>query len=245
MSIVPRIEELLKEEEEEICFLIENAKKSDPCGDQTSLLIMAHRFIGVASYFVHKDVDIFRNQLARSVECQIKLFNRFMNGDDIPRSYVAMTGSVKSLFDSLASGQIELSYLLAQMMGGRVDIEAVHDHPFDRVLGYALKSVVLKDNLMEERIEEFGRICHKKGNFGFSGYYFALKSIVDADVKGANKSLGEIVKSHIKQSKGRGIFAETVDEVLCVWGIGVANLMRSRGIIVEHHSDLIPKQLMG
>ena len=46
------------------------------------------------------------------------------------------------------------------------------------------------------------------------------------------------------QSKGRGVFRDKEDEMLCVWGIGIANLARWRGLNVDAIPPLIPNDLL-
>jgi len=58
-----------------------------------------------------------------------------------------------------------------------------------------------------------------------------------------NQGLQEIVKGHKKQVK-RGVFKLTDDEVLCVWGVGVANLARHHGLTVNSVEEWIPEKLL-
>ena len=52
------------------------------------------------------------------------------------------------------------------------------------------------------------------------------------------------VKGHVRQSKGRGVFKDTVDETLCVWGVGMASLARRHGLEVNGVPPLIPQELL-
>ena len=51
---------------------------------------------------------------------------------------------------------------------------------------------------------------------------------------------------HKRQCKGKGLFKDTVDEVLCVWGLGMANLARMCGLELDKMPDdsLIPSELI-
>ena len=49
----------------------------------------------------------------------------------------------------------------------------------------------------------------------------------------------------MNQCKRGGVFKDTEDEALCVWGVGVANLVRHRGLLVDALPPLIPQETAG
>ena len=78
----------------------------------------------------------------------------------------------------------------------------------------------------------------------FNGYGQVFQAILANDSAAANEGLKAVVKGHQKQSKGKGVFAGMEDEVLCVWGIGMANLAISHGLQMEGVSSFIPQELL-
>lgn len=149
------------------------------------------------------------------------------------------------LFDALASARIDLANTLAEIMGGRDVIEKKHDHPFDYALGYTLKAFVLNDRVaMTEWSKRFVDVTRQTTNRDFLGYADVFQAILMADPIAAQAGLKHIVKGHEKQSKGSGVFRYTPDEVLCVWGIGMANLARVHGLMVQGVPPLIPDELL-
>ncbi len=130
-------------------------------------------------------------------------------------------------------------------MGGRPGLEKEHDHPFDYCLGYTLKSFVERDeSAMVEWAGKFEDLCRTKGNGDFAGYAQVFKAILARDNSAAQSGLEEVVKGHVKQCKRGGVFKDNVDETLCVWGVGIANLCRRYGLSVNGIPPLIPGELL-
>ena len=202
------------------------------------------RFIGVADYNLKGDKEAFRANLREAALLAKQLFNRFDAGEAIARSYVSML-SYKALFNALAAGDFELARELAGKMGGRKSVESEYDHPFDRVFGYTLKSFVLDDvKAAQKWLPEFKVICADRNNADFRGYCEVFEGIQAQDLSKAQEGLVAIAKGHKNQSKGGGVFENCEDEVLSVWGVGVANLARISGLPVESPDPLIPADLL-
>lgn len=202
------------------------------------------RLIGVSEYLVFGNIDSFKEKLTESVKLCLNLLIRFNSGEPIDESYVTMI-RYKNLFDALAVGDLELAKEFAALMGGRDEIEKRNDHPFDYAFGYTLKAFVLNNRSdMERYCEEFSEVCRGDGNFDFSGYAQMFRAILDNDGAAANKAVASIIKGHIKQTKGRGVFKYTDDERLCIWGIGIVNLARFYGLEVSASPPWIPAELL-
>ena len=79
--------------------------------------------------------------------------------------------SYEELLNALAAGDFETADGLASFMGGRPEIEAEHDHPFDLCFGYTLKSFARgsRDEMME-LATRFSLICEEAENVDFAGY---------------------------------------------------------------------------
>jgi hypothetical protein len=236
---------LLKERYGILSALINNAQNiKNDSGVSVSALAGSLRFIGIIEYLVYNDINSFRTNLTESVNNYIKLFVRFNSGESISKSYVSMI-RYKNLFDALAVGDLKLAKEFAALMGGRDDLEKEHDHPFDYAFGYVLKAFVLNVRPdMERYCQEFSNVCNKGGNTDFAGYAQMFKAILNNDRAEANKAVASIVKGHIKQSKGRGIFKGTGDEMPCMWGIGIVNLARYYALEVNALPPLIPADLL-
>jgi len=218
--------------------------EKDKNGSCSSMLALDLRFFGVAEYVLSHNIESFRSQLSEAAQIRDRLFNRFDNGEPIDGSYVTML-SHKSLFDALAAGDMETAKALASHMGGRDALEQEHDHPFDHAIGYTLRAFVLNDSgQMQEWPAKLNAVCAETAMTDFNGYGQVFQAILANDSAAANEGLKTVVKGHQKQSKGKGVFAVTEDEVLCVWGIGMANLAISHGLQMEGISSLIPQELL-
>jgi len=202
------------------------------------------RFIAVASYVLDKDVPAFRAGLAEAGGFSKQLFDRFGSGEPISPSYVSMM-AFKELFNALASGDEGLSKAFAAQMGGRDAIEREYDRPFDVALGYVLKSILTTDDVAAMRyLQAFELACQERENSDFRGYAVVLRAILDQDIEAAEAGFREVIAGHQRQSKSGGLFKDTEDELLSVWGIGLANLARMQGLMVGPSSPFIPMELL-
>lgn len=201
------------------------------------------RGIGAMGYLVRNDVRLFRKSLAESVNRRAQLMDRFDAGDPISPSLVSML-AYQVLFDALASGDIATATAFAQRLGGRSKVEREYDRDFEIAMGYALKAILADDDATAlARLDDLERACTHKDYLNFAGYVPVLCAIVQRDSAGAEAAFPELLAGHRRESKGRGLFSDTVDEFLCVWGIGLVNLAQSRGLTVKVNDPLIPIEL--
>ena len=218
--------------------------EKDRVGGASSMLMIDLRFFGVADYFLKADVASFRSQLSECAGISKRLFERFENGEPVDASYMTML-SYQYLFDALAARDMSLAKSLAGYMGGRDEVERIHDDPFTHAMGYTLQAFVLDDSRgMRNWPRNLAAACQETKMSDFQGYVQAFDAIRDGDAQGFHEGLMEIVKGHKKQSKGTGFFVNTEDEILCVWGVGMANLARSRGLVGQAVPPLIPEDLL-
>lgn len=216
----------------------------DKDGSASDSLAGSLRFLGVSDYVLDKNVHAFREQLSEAAALQLKLFERFDGGEPISPSYVSMM-AYKSLLNALAANNEVLAESLAARMGGREAIEAEYDRPFDRALGYCLKGILGKDIARaQQALQQFGQACKESENVDFKGYAKALQAMVDRQPALVAHAFEEIIAGHKKQSLGKGLFKDTEDEVLCVWGVGIANLARWNGLLAPSGDALLPTELI-
>lgn len=244
-GIIDRLHILVEENEEDFPIVQQNARDThkDAHGGASGLLADSLRFRGVAKYVLDRDVGTFRSCLAEAARIQDLLFVRYERKEPISPSFVSML-SYKALLDALAAGEFGLAQSLARHMGGRNEIEKEHDHPFDYTIGYSLKAFVLKDlDEMKRWANEFSSICKKKGNASFEGYAQVFHAILNQDFSKVELGLNALAKAHVKESKA-GVFKDSEDEIVCVWGIGVANLARFHGLHVRGVPPLLPDELL-
>lgn len=223
-------------------------KVSDPStdarGQASSNLASALRRIAVADYLLKDDKGSFRMHLTDAALLRKKLFVRFDAGEAISPSYVSML-SYKALLNALSAGDILLAKDLARQMGSRESIEREYDHPFDRIFGYTLKYFTLNEATAGHQwLIEFKVLCADPDNADFRGYCDVFEGIQKGNVSKAQEGLASIVWGHRRQSKGGGVFRDSEDELLSIWGLGIANLARTAGLPVESPGPLIPDDLL-
>ncbi len=213
----------------------------DKDGSATAMLALTYRFIGINEFLLNSDIDSFQKNLTKAAQLRLNLFRRYESGEGIDPSYVSML-SYKSVFDALAANEWRIATDLAQMMGGRSDIENEYDHYFDFAFGYALKAVIASTD-DHSVLESFNEIVQEKEFSGFQGYGIALKGIVLRDDELVNSGLMSIVDGHRNEARN-GVFKGTDDEFLCVWGVGLSNLAKHKGLRLSIDDELIPKKLL-
>jgi hypothetical protein len=224
--------------------LNQSVSDKDKDGSTSDSLAGSLRFLGVADYVLDKNVAAFRGQLSEAAMLRLRLFERFDAGETISPSYVSMM-AYKTLLNALAAANEGLAQNLAERMGGRDSIEAEYDRLFDRAFGYCLKGIVVHDAAGAQRaLQDLERACKEPENRDFKGYVKAFRAIVDLNADVLPQAFEEIVAGHRKQSLATGLFKDTEDEVLCVWGLAVANLARSNGLPVPNAHPLLPAELM-
>lgn len=220
------------------------APEKDTGGSASNSLAGTLRFLAVADYVLSKNIAAFRSELSEAAELRRKLFDRFDAGESVSPSYVSMIAH-KSLFNALAAGDEALAKAFAARIGGREAIEHEYDRQFDMALGYTLKNLLVSDDAAAARyLDAFEAACQESENTDFKGYAKVLRAILNQDVTAANEGFVDLLSGHKRQCKGSGLFKDTEDEVLCVWGIGLANLARMRGLAVQPNGPLIPVDLL-
>ena len=220
------------------------SRDADENGSATSSVIGTLRFLAVADYILDGDVRALRYGLVEAASLRRRLFDRYDAGESISPSYVSML-AYKALFNALAAGSLDESRALAERMGGRASIEDEYDRPFDIAMGYALKSVVIgDDNAALEGIAALGRVCEDQENSDYIGYPGVLGAIVRGDPEMGESALDAVIAGHKRQMKGAGLFRDTEDELLCVWGVGLVNLARMRGLALRPREPLIPAAVL-
>jgi hypothetical protein len=208
------------------------------------MLARTLRLLAVADYAVRRDVPGFRNQLSETVRLRSRLFDRLDAGEPISPSFVSMS-AYSVLLSALAAGNEALSEAFARQLGGRDSIERKYDRPFDIAFGYSLKSLLTSDDDAAKRwIESLDLSCQEASNADFGGYAKVLAAVVRHDGASAQAAFAELLEGHRNQCRDDGIFTDTEDEVLCMWGLGVANLARFRGVAVQPNDSLIPVELL-
>lgn len=216
----------------------------DRDGSASDSLAGSLRFLAVADYVSDKNVSAFRELLSEAARLRLKLFERFDAGEAISPSYVSLM-AYKPLLVALAAGNEAVAQALAERMGGREPIEVEYDRPFDRAFGQSLKAIVIRNTTDAQRaLHLLDQACKEPENIDFKGYAKALHSIIERDARVLQQAFDEILAGHKRQSVGAGLFNGTEDELLCVWGVAIANLARWNGLTVPAPGALIPAELI-
>lgn len=151
----------------------------------------------------------------------------------------------EELFNALASGDQGVAERLAGLMGAHLDPEQPYDEPLDHHLGWALKYLVddAPNTVRRAWIDRLTVYVQAKRPT-LMGYPLVMQAILDRDLAAAQAGFAELLKGHRKESRAGKLFGDSVDEIVGVWGVGLANLARWRGLPIDPQDDLIPSDLL-
>ena len=220
-------------------------KASDPEMDRTGLWSTSVaglcRDIGVLGFLIRRDIAEFRARLSQSCDIWAQTVARHQAGEPIDSSYVTALLYVPVL-EALACGAFDVSVKLAKALGGRAELERAHNTAFDKAFGYAIREVILESNC--GHVAALEKVVSSKGNTDFRGYREALAAIQNSDPSALDAGFRSALDGHVRQSRSKGRFSGTLDEHICVWCLGLANLALFRGITVELNNSLVPTELL-
>jgi hypothetical protein len=245
MPLIDRLPLLYREhlEHEAKIAATPKAPDFDRTGCATSGSIHALRFRGVAEFVLNRDVGSFRSRLSAAAKLKLEMFVRAEAGEPIDWSYLTLL-NYQDVLNGLAAGDFETAARICECVLKRPAKEIRKCHRFDVAIGSVIMSAVLDDKQeLPASVARFSELCQEKGNKDFIGYSGTFECLLQSNVDPIQEYFEQIIAGHKRQSK-RGVFNCTEDEVLCVWGIGVANLARSRGMIVNGIPPLIPTELL-
>lgn len=200
------------------------------------------RTIAVCRYVLFGDVDGFRQYMRESLDVNFSMVDRYEQGESNFATAVNTYGYA-SLFNALAVGE----HALAERFVERWTTHSLPkrgEHPFARLLAHALYRVVMDHSEADQRVTDFEAYFAAGKDKASRGYGTTLRGIVNRDPALTDIGLAEILNGHKRLSSGSGRFALTVDEDLCVWGVGLANLARMKRLSVDPKHPLVPSALL-
>ena len=235
-----RLAEILQDAKEYVLFSTKKMKDrdKDKYGCASRSLRRHLKRYGLLEYLVNADVIAFRKNLQASAQIQLKIIQRFDQGEPISESLVSMF-TYPSLFHAMAANDFVLAKALATVMGGRYELEKRNSHPFPKTFGYALKSVVLNAEDQIEKVAAFRERTTKRGCKSYAGYADAFEAIYNNDTVAFHNALENIAKSYKRIQD----IKYTIDELLCIYGVGVVNLGKHRGMDIQFDHPFIPAVL--
>ena len=199
-------------------------------------------FIGMAEFILNQDVVAFKKNFSEAAQIGCNIIKRYDAGEPIASSFVSVLAG-RYVFYALVSGDIELAKTTARLLDGSPEIKKIKDSKFSKALGLALKALVLESPDVKKRIDDFVVVMDKDKDKRFAGYADALIAIYDKDDKAFDLAIEKIIIGHRALSKGRSMYSDTDDELMCIWGLGLVNLAKHRGMKVTYTDILIPSEL--
>jgi hypothetical protein len=214
----------------------------DKDGGAKSFLFRFYRFVAVCEYILHNDKRKFQKILSQSVNLVFNMFEEYYNGKSIDHSYLHLS-RYRNILDGAASGDLELAKKLAKLVGERP--EDKKEKGYFAYLSYCIKYLVLEDRRnLEIYLEKCLKEKEHKTAKNFDGYSTVISGVFEKDEKKIKEGFEEVLTQHKKLCKGNAEFSNTIDEVICLHGLGLLNICRSQGFLIELDDPLIPKDLI-
>jgi hypothetical protein len=243
-DIIDRLDELYKDRLEILSYHIPrlNTTQYDSDGGAKYDLFYDYRFLAVCEYILNKDKKKFLALLSKSADMVAKIFDEYQAGKITSITYVKCNQYFHML-DSYASSDFKSAKTIAKYIG-HLDTDK-KEKGFFPALSYSLKYLVLEDNknlkLYSDKLNNF---LTQKNAKNYLGYAKVIEAYVNQDTKEMQKSFETLLTNHKQLCKGRGEYSNTEDEVIFIYGLGLLNLVRSRGFDITLDDPLIPNDLI-
>ncbi|MFT3684724.1 MAG: hypothetical protein QM783_07295 [Phycisphaerales bacterium] len=217
-------------------------EKFDARGDATAMSALMCHSASIHSWVRKASVNLYRQLAKRSAELHLELVKRSERGDPIADSRIGFM-SYQRLFDGLASGSLPLAADVAGRILSRTTKIPDPVSAFDRSFCQALCAFVFQSPDRAIQLEKFKPMLESSATKPFAGYGAAFEAMLNSDRESLNRAILDIAEGHIKLGK-TGVWKETVDRELCVWGIGIAQLAKSYNLDADIDHVLIPGALI-
>lgn len=234
MAILDRISILLQERQEDLPFLIEGTEACED-GSMRDMLAGELRFIAVCKLRLEGDSTAFRSGIEKGLSVTEALFDEFDAGRPVDDSFVTYT-QFHWVLDAFAAGLIDDGIRFARKLGRRPSAERKNDSMFVTEMGRAICEMV--DNKPPQN-----SLRKQLVGSAFEGYWSVLCAIHTGDAIAVSQGMDEVLKRHEELCRAGEEFADTPDELVCMWGLGLMNYARHKGIKVEvGQSGYMPKE---
>lgn len=211
-------------------------------GGAKSVLSLNYRFLSVCEFIINNDKKKFQELLSKSASLVAANFQDYDSGKITDTIYVQWN-KYSNILDSYASLDSSSAKIIAKYIGN-LDTDK-KEKGFFPALSYSIKYMVLEDNknlkLYSDRLSEF---LTQKNAKNYLGYAAIIQAYINKDSKSMQKGFETLLANHKQLCKGRGEYSNSEDEIIFLHGLGLLNLVRSRGFDVDLSDPLIPKDLL-
>ena len=216
------------------------------------------KFLAVAAYVLDGSATEFRRHLVVAIELRIGLLRRHRSGTPLLREGDHMgpncpppdqaiwhgdvsNGKFQWMLYALAAARLDLAEELARLMG------TVHTDPIGESYCQSIRFILLNQNeIARGHLEDLRIASPAKDNDEFYQMMMEITA-VRPDPARVQELVRIMDRRHRHYARNEEPFLSgTEEELLCLWGIGLANLARYKRIVdrIEFSSELIPAELL-
>ncbi|EOQ87578.1 hypothetical protein LEP1GSC202_0314 [Leptospira yanagawae serovar Saopaulo str. Sao Paulo = ATCC 700523] len=243
-DIIDRLDILYKEHMESLEYLVPrvDTSKYDSDGGGKYDLSTNLRFLAACEYVLHGDKKKFLELLSKSVSLVAKVFEDYHSGKITSIAYVKWNQYLHML-DSYTSLNFASAKTIAKYIGN-LDTDK-KEKGFFPALSYSIKYMVLEDSKnLKQYSDKLSESITQKNAKNYLGYAAIIQAYINNDSKSMQKGFETLLANHKQLCKARGEYSDTEDEVIFLHGLGLINLVRSRGFDVTLDDPLIPQDLL-
>ena len=220
--------------------------------------------VALLEYLLNNNHKLMHLYMQKAVPPLKQIYQEYDAGlPNIDASKVAMT-DIDLLLSVLASGNIGLAKDFSAVLGGRREEERSIGDQFWEALGYPVK-FILEGCFVKPSGENKHRVIQGTANYSrdmpfwpwvdilrrrceklhpnLVGLADILDGILDRNLDLIHAGFADLIKNHHKEAES-GLFYSSENEDLLIWGIGLANLCRYKGLDVQIDHFLIPQDLL-
>ncbi|MCW7471816.1 hypothetical protein [Leptospira kanakyensis] len=211
-------------------------------GGAKSVLSLNYRFLAICEFINNKNKIKFQELLSKSASLVAKNFQDYNSGKITETIYVKWN-RFYNILDSYASLDTSAAEDIAKYIGN-LDIDK-KEKGFFPALSYSIKYLVLEDDkclkIYSNKLSDY---LDQKNAKNYLGYAEVIKAYINKDIKLVQKGFDTMLANHKQLCKGRGEYSNTEDEIIFLHGLGLLNLVRSRGFDIKLSDKLIPEDLI-
>lgn len=204
---------------------------------------LEHRSLAIAAFVLDGSAADYCFHMSLSVRWHTRLISEADRRGADTSGYRSLQGAM-SILDAWSCGDHGSAGALADVLSSDTKVRERDCHPFMRCFARAVLALARGEECTSrQRVEEFAARCEKDGR-DFAAYASLMRLILDGESNDAQQALADLCAGHRRQSL-RGLFMnDPADQLLCVWGLGLARRAREKGIALEGVEPLVPSPLL-
>lgn len=206
---------------------------------------LEHRSVAIACFVLDQSPSEYRFHMSLSVRWHTRLVAEADRRGADSSGYRSLSAAT-SILDAWSAGDLESASALAEVLATDAEVRERDSIPFMVHFSRAILALSRADEDAARRsVDELHNQCEHDAP-DFAGYPALMRAALEGDSEAGRRALAGLCNGHARQSTRRGGFYEDdpADQLLCVWGVGLAIRARERQLTLRGIEPLIPDALL-